>query len=727
MLLMKTAPTILLNLIMYIPVELSAQHNGATDVFNTIMNNVCEVEWSAAPADILSGKEVGGLLARQSPDGSWPDINYQSHRQTSWEPGRHLLQLHNLVLSYTYRGGAFYQNPKLLTAIKNGLHFWYHADPRSTNWFNQQIFCPGQIGAILILLRSGPTDIPAALEKDLLDRMVLIGGDPDGRYSTGAANRINISTHWIYRGCLTRDLAVLQKGASNYLLPIKYNPPGRGLRRDLSYQEHGNQLYIGNYGFSFIDNISKGALFLKNTPWALTGDQLSLFSSFVRLTYLNTIRGEYYSFVIPGRQVANKNDLDRSQNVAILDRMIRIDPTHKDSYAAARKRWEGSKPPQYGVVAYHKHFWLSDYTLHVRQGYFFDVRFVSNRTVRTENVNYENKKGFFLADGATDMTIRGDEYQNIFPLWDWCKIPGTTTPLLDSLPDMHQEVGGTPGITSFCGGLSDSMDGASTYELNYPAFNIKGKKSWFFFNREIICLGNSITSESGNPVATTVNQCLSHGKVLIKESSRVKGLPSTFKHEGSVGAISWVMHDGFGYFFPGDNRVCISDTERKGSWKTISDSQKDAPVKKKVFAIWIDHGVRPDSGHYAYIVVPGIYSADDMDRYQQRSTIRILANTDTLQEVADAAEGLTEAIVFKQNILIDLDDRYALECSTPCIVTFRKNTNGWSLHLADPTQTAKKISYVVYDKQHHQVVKTATLSMPGGDMAGSTVQFDISL
>lgn len=717
---------IVFSFIMYTPVRLFSQNNTA-DVFNTIMRNVCDVEWSGAPADILSGKEVNSLLARQSPDGSWPDINYQSHRQTAWEPGRHLLQLHHMALSYTYRGGAFYGNPKLLDAIQRGLQFWYHADPRSTNWFNQQIFCPEQIGEILILLRSGSDGIAPVLEKNLLDRMALIGGDPEGRYSRGAANRINISTHWIYRGCLTRDRTVLEKGVRNYLLPIKYNPSGRGLQRDLSYQEHGNQLYIGNYGFSFIDNISKGALFLRGTPWALTGSQLQLFSTFVRLTYLHSIRGKYYSFAVPGRQVANKDNLDRSQSVAILDRMMMIDSANKDIYAAARKRWEGTRPPQYGVPAFHKHFWLSDYTMHGTGGYFFDVRFVSDRTLRTENVNYENKKGFFLSDGATDMTIRGDEYLNIFPVWDWCKIPGTTAPLLDSLPDMRQKAGGAPGITSFCGGVSDDRDGASTYELDYPAFNIKGKKSWFFFDRQIVCLGNSITSGSDNPIATTINQCLSRGKIFMKENNTVSALPSSFLCKKSDGNISWVMHDGFGYLFPGKNTVCISNTERKGSWKTISDSQKDAPVKKKVFSVWIDHGLRPDSGTYAYIVVPDMYSPADMNRYQQGSAICISANTDTLQEVSDTGKGLTEAVVFKKNILIDLDKRYAFRFSSPCIVMFRKNTNGWNVHLADPAHSEKEISCILYDKANNQIIKTTDLRMPQDDMAGSTIRFDISL
>ena len=44
--------------------------------------------------------------------------------------------------------------------------------------------------------------------------------------------------------------------------------------------------------------------------------------------------------------------------------------------------------------------------------------------LNTELVNDEGKKSHHLADGFTLLYRRGDEYADIFPVWDW----GTKSP-----------------------------------------------------------------------------------------------------------------------------------------------------------------------------------------------------------------------------------------------------------------------------------------------------------
>jgi hypothetical protein len=85
---------------------------------------------------------------------------------------------------------------------------------------------------------------------------------------------------------------------------------------------------------------------------------------------------------------------------------------------AARMAGEGE------VLVGSRHYWLADYTVHHRAGFFLSVRTHSNRTYASECVNSENLRGWHMADGATFIMQRGDEYSGIFPVWSWTRIPG---------------------------------------------------------------------------------------------------------------------------------------------------------------------------------------------------------------------------------------------------------------------------------------------------------------
>ncbi len=710
----------------------SVQCIVAQGVFDSIMSNIQNVQWNniqnAVSLDFERSninnyeslaRNVKKIESAQLPDGHWSDIVYSLRTQTAWLPTQHLVRLHKMVLAYTIPNGKLKNNKELYQGILKGLQYWYDRDSRSTNWWYQQIFCPKQIGEMLILMRVGEDKIPKALEDSLFSRMVKISGEPNGRYSEGSANRVNISLHWIYRGCLTGNLAVLEEGVKNALLPVKFNTPGRGVQYDLSYQEHGRQLYIGNYGHAFVDNIASMALFLRNTRYALSGMELSLFSQFVRYTYLPAIRGKYYSFSIPGRQVANEGELDRSKTTEILNKMQLVDPQYADVYRDAEQRWLGSRNADYKINKAHTQYWISDYTTHIRPDYSFDVRFVSDRTVRTENINNEDKKGFFLSDGATNMTIKGDEYFNTFPVWDWCKVPGVTAPQYDSLPDMRVDVGGDKGITAFCGGVTDSVYGVSCYDMDNERFQTKAKKSWFFFDKEIVCLGADIQSENEQPIATTINQCLSKGTVTINR----KNYTSLFEHIQLNGVKeNAIVHNGFGYYFPQGGNISVSNRIQTGNWHTISVSQKDRIVSDSVFSRWINHGIKPHDASYSYIVFPNIYSSTDMAKTISSEKITILKNTKSIQAVYNAKLQQLQVVFYEGGQSLDFSTDFRISVDKPCVVLLKRQDGHWALHVSDPSQSLSVVNIQMQNKTDKTNYKTA-ITFPRGTDAGRSVKF----
>lgn len=123
--------------------------------------------------------------------------------------------------------------------------------------------------------------------------------------------------------------------------------------------------------------------------------------------------------------------------------------------------------------------------------------------------NGPGKPTHHRADGTNYLVLKGNEYHNIWPVYDWQKISGTTVlqkPALPGPEEIQKE-----GLTRFVGAVTDDLYGAVVFDFKSPHDMVEAKKSWFFFDEEYVCLGTDIRSESKLRVATTVNQ------VLLKE------------------------------------------------------------------------------------------------------------------------------------------------------------------------------------------------------------------
>ena len=114
----------------------------------------------------------------------------------------------------------------------------------------------------------------------------------------------------------------------------------------------------------------------------------------------------------------------------------------------------------------------------------------SKRVIGAELVNEENLSGYHLADGALYLYQGGDEYTDIFPVWDWRKIPGVTCAQTD-IPAFK-----TSSIESdFVGGVSDGTHGCAA--LDYVRDGVVAKKAWFFGANSVVCLGAGISGGRG--------------------------------------------------------------------------------------------------------------------------------------------------------------------------------------------------------------------------------------
>lgn len=612
--------------------------------------------------------------------GCFVDIDYARRDRTNWMPLIHVDRLYDFVFAYTHPKNSYYQNEDLYHKIVKGLEYWHHRNPHCNNWWYNQIAEPQKLGILLIQMRVGKRQIPEVLETKVLQRMRKDGGHP-ARWT--GANRTDIALHWIYRACLQKNDVDLKTAVENVYSPLSYTVK-EGFQHDNSYFQHGVQLYIGGYGDEILKGVTQVALYTKGTKYALDDERIQFLRHFMCGTYYQVIRGQYMLFDVLGRGVSRNNATQKSYAVLFAKRMLELDPAHIDEYNAIIARLEGKKSANYGIKPLHTHYFRGDYALHVRPHYTFDVRMVSNRTMRCEYGNGENLKTYFMSDGCTNIVTEGDEYARIFPVWNWNRIPGVTAPQLDTIPRTVIDWQ-TKGTSVFAGGVSDSLYGVSVYSYfdTYADINTAAKKSWFFFDDEIICLGAGVNSTAGVPVCTTINQCLLSKKEVILSQSKKQSMVK----EGDFvyDSPEWVLHNGIGYVFPAGGNLFLSKKIQTGSWYSINHTESKNEQQQEVFTLGFNHGCNPRNATYAYIVVPGIHSARKMNNYR-KSPVEILANTDSMQIVRHTKLGIWQMVFYKEGTF--RNGELSVSVDKACALMIKDGHSGNAeLHIADPGQT----------------------------------------
>ena len=665
------------------------------DIYSVIMDRV-----RANNMKEVGESTITKYLNLQGEDGAFSDIDYNHTANSNWKPAFHYDRVYEMACAYSTKGHTYYGNEELYNGIVNGLNYWYTRNPKTGSWWYYEISIPQKITLTLIHMRYSAKQVPAELEDKLLQRITskthgMNPGKVDGP-RTGA-NLTDICLHYIYRSCLEKNETDLTKALEYAFKPLRYVSNGEGIQIDNSYFQHENQLYIGSYGDELLKGITLIGEYAAGTEFALNGEKLEILSKFFRETYMGVMRGSYMSFDVLGRAVSRENGIRKYGGSSFAKRMMKLDPAHKVEYEAIVKR-QDSGDPTYDIKPRHTHYYVGDYTMHIRPKYLFDVRMVSSRTIRCEALNGENVLGYHISDGGTNITVSGGEYFNIFPLWNWTRVPGTTAPQAPQPPYLNPTR--KRGIPTFAGGVSDDLYGATGYsyfdEGYYGANNSGAKintganKSWFFFDDEVVCLGN-VKSSSSHKVRTTINQCWGGYKtVSVKQGETVSVLGAS---ETSYENPTWIHHYNIGYVFPQGGNIWAERVTKRGNWNTINTGINKG-ASGQVFTLGIDHNSVANFTPYAYIVVPGINSTAEMNTYMENNAIKVVSNTPQIQSVYHNNLKIWQTIFFEEGSLKFEDIDLELTVNRGCAVMVRQTaTPGrYDVYAADPARTNQVIT-----------------------------------
>ena len=457
------------------------------------------------------------------------------------------------------------------------------------------------------------------------------------------------------------------------------------------YSFHHREDRVNNttsYGYGkYANAFGEWADYVAGTSYAFDQERINqLVDYYLDGVYKQLVYGIYEDISVKNRSISNQSSF-HPEGTAEIERLLRSTTYRKEELEEILRLRKGESSP---TRSFAKFFWQTEHFVLQRPNYYTTVRMFSTRNRNMEKpYNGPGITTHHRADGTNYLMLKGDEYQDIWPVYDWQKISGTTIlqkPRLHG-PDNIQ----LDGLTDFVGAVTDGLYGAVAFDFISPHDGIEAKKSWFFFDDAYVCLGAGINAEQDLPVATTINQVLMNGDVLVSQDD---GNPVRLpRGEHFLKNINWVHQDKIGYIFPTPARVHVTNQTEQGRWSDITDQKNvsDEIVNKDVFKLWFDHGKRPNGAAYQYIVVPNISEEALEASSKNNLNIEILENATGIQGVFHHQLGICQ-IIFYQAGELAINDDLSISMKTPGMVLAKvQESRVTSLTVSDPSRKSKSL------------------------------------
>lgn len=645
-----------------------ASAESAADGLRVIQHRLYEKFVRADGGEGLA-RQAAGLAEALNAEGRWPDVEYDNSAAAAWGPMDHVVKLATLS-----RAIAKASDPpaEWLDTARRALDAWTREGFFAPNWWHNRIGVPGTMATILLALQphldaerwTAGLDVLRQVEVEH-GRMRKDGGTCIG-WMTGA-NTLWIAERAIVLACLTDRPELVEVAQLRAAEQCRFSDHA-GIQTDGSYHLHGPQMQAGGYGTVHAASAASLAWILSGTPWGFSDDALEPVSRFVLDGLQWFVVADRMNPAVQGRAIARKSGtgLDR-RLLEMARRLAPADPANREELEALIARLEHGNGP---ALSGNRMYGRSDMMVHRRTGWVASVSGVSKRTEATESINDENILGAHINEGMTLLWRRGDEYDGIFPVWDWEKLPGVTCIQNGDMPapDEFRQ----PGKTAFVGGVSDGDAGLFAFDFTslHDDPPLTARKAWFFFDDLCVWLGAGIHADTVHPVFTTLAQRRQHGDMQTSP-------------DGAANA--WCWHDRIGYI-PLDESPRVNQCRAQtGSWHRINRQYAEETLSIPVFSRWIDHGANPVAVGYAELIATDVDSAHmpDLAAYPP---VRVLANTPALQAAEHPDDDLLMAVFYEAGELSVQRGR-VLSVEQPCTVLIRDLNGDALITASDPAQT----------------------------------------
>lgn len=645
----------------------------------------------------VTNSEAARLMSTIDKKGAWSGIDYNSKQRGRWPVLEHLQNLRSLSKLYLAIDSAYYHNPKVLDKINLALDYWLAYDFVSPNWWYPQIGIPQQLAPILLVMESHFTPEQMKSGTKILNR---------SKIGMGGQNKVWLSGNVLLKSLLLRDADSVAIAAKAIQGELKIST-GLGIQPDNSFHEHGVMLQQGNYGLSYLGDMIQWITVLRNTPFAFDEKKVAIIRNYALDGTQWFLWKNTFDIGGSGRHLF-KNELVQKKQTMLkhYKHLEKLDSQFATAYKMAQ---------DYKSLAGNKHFWNSDFHIERTPNYLFTLKMSSSRVSGYETVNSENMLGYHLGSGMTLLYQSDAEYLNIFPFWDWKKLPGTTI-IQDDSPIPVSNAWGYKIEGDFVGGVTDGDNGIAV--LQYNRGGLKANKGWFMFDNQIVCLGNGITADTPFSVTTGINQVYLNGDVQVNTNEGTKSVTGRQEFTNA----NWILHNNVGYIFPSGGNISLAAKSVSGSWFDVAQRYEDKSIKADIFNLFLNHGKNPVDAKYNYVLVP---NATQKELIQLQKSANFLITNNKEQQIVSRKEGSLSGIVFYEAGKAEIFG--GITVNVPCLLLVEKLKEGLKVWVSDPTHKLATIRIAFngkYTGENVSLEKNQTIlnvALPTGGEAGKTL------
>lgn len=623
---------------------------------------------------------------------SWDSMNKAANRTYLWSDlaggesttssdiSNSYSRLKTMTLAYAMNGSTLKGNSALLSDIISGLDWlytnWYNeSETQFNNWWDFQIGTPKILTDITAILYSNLTSQQITNYMNGVNKFMPDPYNCNGSASTGA-NRIDCAQAVAIRGIIVKDSAKIARARDALSNVLLYVTTGDGFYTDGSFIQHTDIAYTLSYGNVLIGGMADIIYILSGSTWAVTDPNISNFYKWIYDSYEPVIYKGAGMDMLRGRAISREASTDHSTGagaIATIIKMAQFAPAaDAANFKAMVKRWISediyldfySVAPIYVIplakaimndssivakpdLVKHYEFNNMDRSVHLTQDFAFGISKNSKRVARYEMINNENLKGWYTGEGMTylynsDLSQFADDF---WPTVNKYRLPGTTVDTR-TLADSYGQTGSSNGWSG--GTTLLGTYGASGMNLSGYGSTLVGKKSWFMFDDEIVCLGAGITSTDSRTIETIVEQrkINSSGNNALTVNGTAKS--SNLGWSETMSSVNWAHLAGntagsdIGYYFPGSATIKGLRQAQSGTWNSINTGTATDVRTRNYLTMWFDHGTNPSNSSYSYVLLPN-KTASQVNAYSTNPNIEILENSAQAQCVREKTLNITAA------------------------------------------------------------------------------------
>ncbi len=627
--------------------------------------------------------EINGWLKNQNSDGSFKDLNYTVTDKTLWGPASHIQRIRQIFLATKFASHPRYKSKVAISAANKGLNFFSSRKWHHKNWWHREIGLPRNIYTLLILAG----DQIAKDNYDVLMDYAYQGhltDHPSGWPATGQ-NNVWFSETTVALGVLFERHEWVNLAIRSVEKEFSINQKA-GIQSDQTFYQHGQVFHNGGYGLDFSKDLANFFSRINGTSYSFSDKSYDILSNFILDGQLWLIHKTVMDYSSKARHYPREGGGRSEYLLPSCVILSKVAGDRQDEFKECAKKLSSKNYTRHG----NKMFYRGDFMTHHRSDYNISVKMHSTRTLNNDTSPLgEGLKSHHLSDGVTYIYRTGNEYWDIFPIWDFKMVPGTTEQYVFPYPKVpNDDYWPSPGNTAFVGGVSDGEFGAAV--MDFKRDRLQAKKSWFFSDESMVAFGAELNCPNCRDVRTSLNQELSKTPIVY---GSVDSLKEHVLENGieSFPTRSWAIANGTGYAIHSGGTLKLSNQKQTGTWRSIDANKSSNEVHGKVTSLWLSHEKNPRSKTYAYSVYPNTkYRNDLADKIKNTEA---LSNTGQIQAVFFKKEKMAQAIFYSPGELKFNNNKSSISTTQPVALMVRELPSGkLKITVSDPSQKLQSLS-----------------------------------